>query len=113
MKKIGAFNSQRWGRVDVLRATYMGPEGPTAIVLQQPDGEPLATLSVNMYEPECSLDSRNLPRDCFYVKRWAENEEISAEALASGLFVERPDLPEAESGYVSAPVWQLTQAAQQ
>lgn len=111
MKKIGSFKSPRWGSVHVWRGTYLRKDGPTAIVLLLPDGEPVATLSVNMYEPECSRDSRELPPDCFYAKRWSENETISAEALASGLFVERDDLPVAESGHVTAPVWQLTRQA--
>lgn len=107
MKNIGTFNSARWGAVRVLRASYDGPKGPTAIVLQCADGEPLATLSVNMYRPECSHDSSTLAPDCFYVKTWSENEELSKEALASGLFTQRDDLPVARSGYVTAPVWQI------
>jgi hypothetical protein len=107
MKKIGSFRSSRWGRVDAWRATYLGENGPTAVTLTLQDGEPLATLSVNMYQPECSHDSSDLPPDCFYAKRWGENEAISAEALAGGLFVERADLPQADSGYVTAPVWQI------
>lgn len=109
MEQIGTFQSRRWGTVRVLRGNYGGPRGPLAIALQDGNGEPLATLSVNMYVPECSRDSRDLPKDCFYVKRWAENEELSAEALASGLFVERADMPEAASGWVSSPVWQIAQ----
>lgn len=107
MKAIGNFHSKRWGPVRVLRATYDGPNGPTAVVLQTAEGEPLATLSVNMYRPECSQDSGDLPVDCFYVKHWSENEELAAEALASGLFVQRDDLPVAESGWVKAPAWQI------
>lgn len=110
MKHIGNFTSKRWGAVNVLRATYDGPDGPTAVVLRCEDGEPLATLSVNMYRPDCSHDSSDLPADCFYVKRWSENEELSAEALQSGLFVERLDLPSARSGWVDAPVWQIAAA---
>lgn len=111
MKKIGEFKSPRWGDVHVLRATYGKANGPLAIVLHLADGEPLATLSVNMYHPDCSHDSRDLPPECFYAKRWGENEEISAEALASDLFIERDDMPHAESGYVTAPVWQLKAGA--
>jgi hypothetical protein len=74
-------------------------------------GEPLATLSVNMYKPECSQDSRDLPRDCFYVKQWAENRDIAEEAWKSGLFTLREDLPIAHSGFVSAPVWQIKEQA--
>lgn len=108
MKRIGSFQSARWGHVDVTQATYGGPKGPLAIVLTSPvDPAPICTLSVNMYRPECSQDSRDLPADCFYVKQWGGQEEVSQEALASGLFIERPDLPVAESGFVTAPVWQL------
>lgn len=106
-KHIGTFNSARWGAVHASRANYEGPDGPLAVMLTTDDGEPLATLSVNMYKPDCSQNSSDLPSDCFYVKSWSENSELAAEALKSGLFLERKDLPSAESGFVSAPVWQL------
>lgn len=107
MKRIGTFKSARWGNVVAHRATYQSADGPVAVMLTAEDGEPLAHLSVNMYRPECSHDSTDLPADCFFVKRWSENEAISAEALASGLFTERLDLPTAQSGFVSAPAWQI------
>jgi hypothetical protein len=111
MKQIGTFNSARWGIVTVLRATYDGPKGPTAVVLQSNGGKPLATLSVNMYRPECTHDSSDLPADCFYAKEWSENKVLAAEALKSGLFKVRDDLPPARSGFVTAPVWQIGGAA--
>ncbi len=107
MNELGTFQSKRCGPVRVLRSTYKTEDGPTAITLITDDGEPLATLSVNMYKPECSHDSADLPRDCFYVKTWGGNEELAQEALASGLFRLRTDLPEASSGFVTAPVWQI------
>jgi len=107
MKLIGTFVSQRWGSVHVLRGTYQALNGPVAVALQLADGEPLATLSVNMYVPDCSHDSRDLPADCFYVKQWGGHEELAAEALRSGLFKLRADLPEAFSGFVNVPVWQI------
>ncbi len=107
MNHIGTFTSPRWGVVNVLRGTYQAANGPTAIALTLEDGEPLATLSVNMYRPDCSHDSRDLPADCFYVKQWGENEQLADEAIKSGLFKQRDDLPQARSGHVSAPVWQL------
>lgn len=111
MNHIGTFQSAKWGTVCVLRASYGGATGPLAVVLLCANGEPLATLSVNMYEPECSRDSQDLPPDCFYVKQWSENETLAAEALQSGLFTQRPDLPPARSGFIEAPVWQLAAGA--
>ena len=110
MLKIGTFQSARWGKVTALRGNYAGPKGPLAIVLQTATGEPLATLSVNMYRPGCSHDSSDLPAGCFYVKDYGGHEELAAEALSSGLFKARPDLPEASSGFVSAPAWELVGA---
>ncbi len=109
MKTIGEFNSSKWGKVSAQQGTYGGPTGPVAVVLMLEGGEPLATLSVNMYRPECSQDSRDLPPNCFYAKDWGGNETFTEDALASGLFIEREDLPEALSGYVAAPVWQIAQ----
>ena len=107
MKIIGTFHHSRWGKVTALAASYNGAKGPLAVVLTCSGDEPLATLSVNMYKPQCSADSKDLPADCFYVKDWSENEDIAEYARASGLFLERPDLPVAISGYVCAEVWQL------
>jgi len=106
MKTIGTFESVQWGKVQVLVGNYGGPGGPLAVTLATEE-EPLATLSVNMYKPECSADSRDLPADCFYVKDWSENELIAEEAAESGLFVPRDDLGHAQSGYAIASVWQL------
>jgi hypothetical protein len=105
MKTIGTYKSKRFGVVEVVQGNYGGPDGPVAIQLFS-DGEPLATLSVNMYRPECSQDSRDLPKGCFYMKEWSENELVAAEAKVSGLFAMRPDLPIALSGYVSAEAWE-------
>lgn len=107
MMALGSFQSKRWGLVRVWRATYGKADGPCAVTLTSNGGEPLSTLSVNMYRPECSHDSRDLPADCFYVKEWAGNETLAPEAFASGLFILRDDLPSARSGYITAPVWQI------
>lgn len=107
MKAHGTFQSKQWGRVHAFTATYGAPDGPLAVVLQTADGAPLATLSVNMYRPECTRDSRELPADCFYVKDWGGHEVLAEEALASGLFKLREDIPPAGSGYVVAEAWQL------
>jgi hypothetical protein len=113
MKAVGTFQSKRWGQVLVSSATYQHADGPLAIQLSTDEGEPLATLSVNMYRPECSRDSTELPADCFFVKEWGGNEDLAREAMASGLFIKRDDLGVARSGYVTAPVWQVAPAAVQ
>lgn len=107
LDQIGTFKSKAWGTVRVLSGHYGAADGPLAIVLECENGEPLAALSVNMYRPECSHDSRDLPPDCFYVKLWGGNASLADEAFASGLFVERDDLPIAASGFVEAPAWQV------
>lgn len=114
MKHIGSFASSQWGQVDVFLANYVSMRvgtrpypGPLAVRLMLANGEPLASLSVNLYRPEASRDSTELPADCFFVKNYAENELLAPQALASGLFLERPDLGVGHSGYVTLPVWQV------
>lgn len=99
---IGLFMSARWGMVLVERGHYLTADGPLAVYLNLANGEPLAKLSVNMYRPECSRDSRDLPPDCFYLKTWAENAVLALEALHAGVFALRPDIPPAASGFVEA-----------
>lgn len=111
MKQVGTFKSERWGSVNVLRATYGTEDGPTAVLLRTVEGAPLANLSVNIYTPDWSHDSADLPAGCFYVKQWSGHAELAAEALASGLFAERKDLPSARSDFVVAPVWQIVGSA--
>lgn len=107
LRELGVFEANGWGMVHVLAGHYLKADGPLSVSLILADGEPLATLSVNMYRPQCSGDSRDLPPDCFYVKCWEENASIAAQALESGLFIERHDLPEAHSWHVHVPVWQV------
>ena len=88
-------NPQAWacrpgqpGACDVdLSTTVLGRDGRATVERARPDPK--------------------APVDCFYVKTWSENEAIASEAMASGLFLHRDDLPEARSGFVSAPVWQI------
>lgn len=111
MKSIGTITLPQWGKCSVHVGTYGGPDGPLAVVLKTDTGEPLTKLSVNMYKPECSHDSSDLPAGCFYAKTYGENDEIARLALASGMFIERPDLPKAHGGHVTVPVWQLAGVA--
>ena len=72
-----------------------------AIQLICKDGEPLGRLSVK------PPHDRTLPPNCFYVKDWSENEEISYEAAASGWFKARPDINPEICGFELACVWEL------
>lgn len=107
MKYLGTFPSAKWGTITVQQTTYEKADGPIAILLYLESGEPLAKLSTHMYTPECSASSWDLPKNCFYAKAWAENEVLAREALASGLFHIRHDLPPASSGYVTADAWEV------
>lgn len=109
MKKLGTFRSPRWGTVDVLIGRYGSADGPLAVTLEA-NFAPLDTISVNMYRPQCSHDSRDLPADCFYVRDYGDHAKMAQEAFGSGLFVKRDDLPRAESGYITAGVWQIKPA---
>ena len=104
MRHIGSFQSARWGRVEVYAATYTS-NNALAIQLTDSDGEPLATLSVNM------PGSENLPANCFYMKDWSENEELAEEARECKLFKPRPDLPSSVSGFVMADAYELVEGA--
>lgn len=108
MKQVATHTLANGTKIAVFRSTYESPTGPLAIqLIDVEEGEPYATLSVNMYKPECSQDSKDLPPNCFYVKDWSENTGIANEMRTSGLFKERPDLPMAASGFVMAEAWEL------
>lgn len=106
MRTVGKFESKVYGQALIQVGSY-GHNGPLAVAMTSPKDGSLGVLSVNMYKPECTQDSRDLPKDCFYVKTWSENEGLAKDAFKSGLFIERPDLPQARSGYVVASVWQF------
>lgn len=99
MREVGTFDSPRWGRVTVKQGEYYN--AALAIVLET-RVEKLATLSVNL-----PGKSELLPRQYFYVKAWSENAEIAEEALASGLFKVRSDIPVGKFGFVTCEVWEL------
>ena len=109
MKPFGTFVSAHWGVITVLKGHYLSDFGPVAVVLEDSDGERLATLSVNMHEPDMGADSRDLPPNCFYAKEWSENQEIAKEALVSGLFKVREDKSRARSGFMTARAWEIVE----
>lgn len=92
MKRI---NTTHYGPADIQECTYH-EGGRLCIWLMMPDGERLATLTVNM--PEVALAAGE-----FLVKTWSENEQIAADALASGLFVDTGK--RVPAGYCEAQIW--------
>lgn len=98
------FESAKWGTVKVLRGMYHNGTLAVHLTSRNPEDEyddPLATLSVNF---DHSVD---LPANCFHVKDWSENAELAEEAMASGLFKRREDLPPFHSGFVVSEVWEF------
>jgi len=87
----------RYGGMDVEVTTYK--TGGTAVILTQ-DGQRFATLSVNFPFPEVELEEGE-----FAVKTWSENEQVAADCLASGLFIDTGK--RIKSGYVEASVWRF------
>ena len=85
----------RYGDMDVDITLYK--TGGTAVILTQ-DGQRFATLSVNFSEVKMEEGE-------FAVKTWSENEQIAADCLASGLFVDTGK--RIQSGYVEASVWRF------
>jgi len=85
----------RYGDMEVEVVLYK--TGGTAVLLIQ-DNYRFATLSVNF--PLVKLEEGE-----FAVKTWSENEQVAADALASGLFVDTGK--RIQSGYVEASVWRF------
>ena len=96
---IGTFHSAQWGTVTAEAFKYAN--GATAIQLYTAEGEPLARLSVN------TEFSAHLDPAFFYAKDWSENQEIAADALASGLFEMVDYMPSIICGYEMADVWRI------
>jgi hypothetical protein len=91
-----SFDTRFYGRASVVTDAYhVG--GKLSVELVADDGEPIATLSVNM--PDCS---QLLSSGEFFAKTWSENEDIAEDALASGIF---RDTGRTSGGIVNAPIW--------
>lgn len=86
-----------YGLATVRTSTY-SHGGATAVVLECENGEPLATLSVN-------VEGAKLGEGEFLAKTWSENEEIAKAALDSGLFEDTGR--RVPTGWVEAQVWRF------
>jgi hypothetical protein len=87
-------------RLHVMRGTYGGADGPTAIVLTDKFGQQYAVVSVNLID-----DTPALLPDQFYAKTWSENEALREPLLACGLFEDTGE--RANAGHTEAELWQL------
>ena len=67
-----------------------------AFFVESLDGEPWATLTVN-------IPGTVLAEDEVLVKTWSENEELRQPALNTGLFIDTGR--RVKSGFVEAEVW--------
>ena len=74
------------------------PNGRVAIHLTDEDGMLYAKLTVN-------LPNEELKDGEFFVKDYAENEELALSAYESGLFKQTGQF--AQSGYCIVPVWRF------
>lgn len=94
------FKTTVYGEVLLHRSFYQDGGAPamTLIGIDEYPGEQIATLTVNIPGARIACDE-------FLVKTWSENEQIAADALASGLFEDTGR--RIATGYVEAQVWKL------
>jgi len=86
-----------FGRVSIVKLAY--GNGCLAVQLvSAADGEEIATLSVNL-----PAYAHELGPNEFFAKTYAENQEISQEALASGLVCDTGARVDTDIGPV--PIW--------
>ena len=84
-----------YGMCELRKEAYFGNK---RIALELWNNGPVAMLTVNI--PEATL----FPGE-FLVKTWSENEEIAADCLRSGLFVDTGK--RVKTGWVEAQVWRF------
>ena len=75
-----------------LRKEQYGANGALALTaVDAGTGEPLATLSVNIVDKDCALQSKKLPKGHCFFKTWSENEgfleQLEAQKLVQNLGV--------------------------
>jgi len=83
-------------KLRLLRSKY-AVDGSLAIVVETEDGDPWASLTVNM---------RTLPPEgCFFVKTWSENEHITNLLRESEFF--EPTGRGIPADYSTAEIWKM------
>jgi len=68
------------------------------ILIKNDDGEPFATLTVNI--PESVLAENEV-----IIKNWSENKAVARVAYATGVFEDTGRT--VSTGHVSAPIWKI------
>ena len=91
-----SFSTRHFGTATVTTSTYQNGNA-IAVELVDQTGEPMAVLSVNIPN-----SAHLLGKGEFFAKTWSENEAITKDALASGIF---RDTGRRNDGDVEAPIW--------
>ena len=91
-----------YGKVSIKVGRYSS--GGAICVVLESEGEPYGVLSTNLRPYGHEIQNGE-----FHAKTWGENEELVQPMLAKGLFVDTGK--RAQSGYVTAEVWKLVNAA--
>lgn len=90
----------KYGNAEIVKTHYY--DGNKAIqLIDEEDGSPIATLTVNL--PEYSSV---LLEEEFFVKGWGENYQIIEDCRESGYFIDTGK--RVKTGFVTAEVWTLT-----
>jgi hypothetical protein len=102
MKKTGFFLPRRlYLREELLfRIEEYSSTGRVAIIVEDKNGEPYTTLTVNF--PEHALDENE-----FCVKRWSENAEL-VQALYATDLCEMFEETSKRTDAMNSPIWRFT-----
>lgn len=98
---IPTLTHQQWGEVFTLIPSFGRYEnGRLAFQLYMEDGEPFATVTVNMPAADLGENEHTV-----FVKNYAENEEVVKTLVKEGWLTPLPVTT--KSGYVSVPMMRL------
>jgi hypothetical protein len=98
LQKLNTLKHGPWNLI--LFATRYHQNDRIAIVAQTSEGEPYATISVN-------IPHANLEEDEFCVQDWNQPDKFLNALLRLDTF-EKVEGKTAGSGFVTAPVWRIT-----
>ena len=84
--------------VRLVPITYVG--GNPGVRLETVDGQPYATLSVN-------LPGETLPEGSFFLKDWSENRDLARALIAQGVIVIDETVDPVPSGHVMVRAFRI------